>query len=354
MSYKNIRGLGAAAAISAVAFGLLAATSISATADAPKDAPAPFNKPGVKLALISYLSEGDFFQAYGAGAQAQAKALGVDLRIFQGRQNADEERSQVEQAINLGVKGIIIDHGQPEALKDVAQKALDAGIKVVAFDVNLDNPKIPQVEQSDHDLATLVLGQAVKENGDKFVAGEVYVAGFAPLDRRNEVWQAFKKEHAGVSEKAVWGAVDATTAKTVADQTAAVFHAHPDIKVVFAPYDEFARGVKLAADENKLKVKIYSADISTSDIEAIRADDSPWVATAATNPAVVGEVSVRALALAVAGTDPGHEIVVKPALVTHDELVKNDIKTVADLVAKVPSFSKSDAAQAKWIPVPKP
>ncbi len=156
-------------------------------------APAPFDKGGVKLALVGFISAGDFFEAYQSGAEAQAKKLGVDLRVFPGKQDPALERDQIEQAINLGAKAIVIDHGLPESLKDVAQKALDAGVKVVAFDVNLDNPKIPQVEQSDHLLARLALEQAVKDNGDKFKAAYVYVAGFAPLDRRDEVWTEFKK-----------------------------------------------------------------------------------------------------------------------------------------------------------------
>ena len=93
----------------------------AASAEGIAGAPAPFDKGGVKVALISYISAGDFFQAYQAGAEAQAKALGIDLRIFPGRQDAAEEREQVQQAINLGVQGIIIDHGLPESLKDVAQ-----------------------------------------------------------------------------------------------------------------------------------------------------------------------------------------------------------------------------------------
>jgi simple sugar transport system substrate-binding protein len=308
-----------------------------------KGAPAPFNKGGVKIALVNYLSTGDFFQAYEAGAQKQAKALGVDLRIYEGRQDAAEQREQIQQAISLGVSAIIVNHGLPESLKDVVQRALDKGIKVVAFDVNLNNPKVPQIEQSDHDLATLLLNQAVKDNGDTFAAGYVYVAGFAPLDRRDEVWRDFKTAHPGVQEKARWG--------TVANQAAAAYRAHPEIRVVFAPYDEFARGATLAANEANLgsKLRIYSADISTADIEAIRAPNSAWVATAATNPAVVGAVSVRAAALEVAGQDPGHQIVVKPTLITRDDLVKNDIKTVAELGAKFPAFRTSDAANAAWI-----
>jgi simple sugar transport system substrate-binding protein len=337
------------------ALALLSATVLLAQtiqAEPLKGAPAPFNKGGVKIALVNYLSTGDFFQAYEAGAQKQAKALGIDLRIYEGRQDAAEQREQIQQAISLGVSAIIVNHGLPESLKDVVQRALDKGIKVVAFDVDLNNPKVPQIEQSDHDLATLLLNQAVKDNGDSFAAGYVYVAGFAPLDRRDAVWRDFKSAHPQVQEKARWGTVDNPIAQSVANQAAAAYRAHPEIRVVFAPYDEFARGATLAANEANLgsKLHIYSADISTADIEAIRAPDSPWVATAATNPAVVGAVSVRAAALEVAGDDPGHHIVVKPTLITRDDLVKNDIKTVAELGAKFPAFRASDAASAAWIP----
>lgn len=339
--------LAAGLMVAAAAWGWTACASATGIPGAPP----PFDRGGVKIALVNYLSTGDFFQAYEAGAQKQAKALGIDLRIYEGRQDAAEQREQIQQAISLGVSAIIVNHGLPESLKDVVQRALDKGIKVVAFDVDLGNPKVPQIEQSDRDLAALLLDRAVKDNGTAFSAGYVYVAGFAPLDRRDAVWRAFKSTHPGVQEKARWGTVDNPIAQSVANQAAAAYRAHPDIRVVFAPYDEFARGAKLAADEANLglKLRIYSADISTADIEAIRAPNSAWVATAATNPAVVGAVSVRAAALLVAGQDPGRHIVVKPALITRDDLVKNDIHTIAELGTKFPSFRVSDAATAPWI-----
>lgn len=320
-------------------------------ADGIKGAPAPFDKGGVKIALVGYISGGDFFEAYQSGAEAQAKKLGIDLRVFPGKQDAAQERDQVEQAVNLGVKAIIIDHGLPESLKDVAQKAVEAGVKVIAFDVNLDNPKIPQVEQSDRLLARLALEQAVRDNGDSFKAAYVYVPGFAPLDRRDEVWSEFKAKHPGVVEVARFGAVNATTAASVADQAKAVLRAHPDITVVFAPYDEFARGAKLALAELGLssKVKVYSADVSTADIREITEKDSPWAATVATNPAVVGAVSVRAAALAVAGQDPGAIIVVEPTLLTQKALKDSGAATIEELSAKIPAFGKSAAATASWI-----
>ncbi|MEX2745765.1 substrate-binding domain-containing protein [Rhizobium mongolense] len=328
------------------------AFALPALADGLKGAPAPFDKGGVKVALISYISAGDFFQDYQAGAEAQAKSLGIDLRVFAGRQDAAEQREQILQAINLGVEGIVIDHGLPESLSDVVDQALAKNIKIVAFDVNLNHPKIPQVEQSDHRLAQLALDQAIKDNGNRFKAGYAYVAGFAPLDRRNEIWDKVKAANPDIAEKARFGNVSDTTAVTTADQAKAALRANPEISVVFAPYDEFARGVKLALTDLGLaeKVKIYSADISTADIQEITEPGSPWIATAATNPAVVGAVSIRAAALQIAGEAVPQNIVVEPVLLTQEQLRSAKVQTIEDLAKKIPAFSTSAAATADWIP----
>jgi simple sugar transport system substrate-binding protein len=314
-------------------------------------APAPFDKSDVDIAVVSFLGSGDWLQAFEAGVKRQADALGINLTISQARNDNDTQRSLIEQAINLGVDGIIINNGRPEVLQDVAQKALDAGIKVVAYDVNLDTAEIPQIEQSDADMARLVLEQAIKDKGEGFVGGAVYVAGFAPLDRRHAVWQDFVKKH-NLTEKAVWGVVNDTVPASVADQTKAILRANPDISVIFTPWDEFAKGVKLAIDELGVasSVKIYGVDISTADIQLMTEPDSAWAATAATNAAVVGEVSVRAVSLAIAGQFPGRSVLLQPTLVTRDDLVKNEISTIEELQQKFPAFLKSDAATASWIP----
>ncbi len=166
--------------------GALGATALGSGAWADSK-PAPFDHPEkVKIALVRYLSTGDFFQSYLAGVQSQAKALGVDLHVFDSRQDAALQADMVDQAIALGVNGIVIQHGLTELMKEAASRAVKAGIKVVAFDVNVENEKIPQVEQSDRDLARLTLEQAAKDNGESWKAGYVYVAGIAPLDRRDE------------------------------------------------------------------------------------------------------------------------------------------------------------------------
>lgn len=318
-------------------------------------APAPFD--GTKqptIALVRYLSTGDFFQAYLAGVERQSEALGIDLRVFDSRQDAALQSDMMDQAIGLGVDGIIVQHGLTESMQPAVQRAVDAGIKVVAFDVNVENEAVPQIEQSDRDLARLALEQAIADNGEEFTAGYVYVAGIAPLDRRDETWTEFKERYPGIEEKARFGTLDNPIANSVANQASAVLRANPDIGVMFAPYDEFAKGVKIAVDEAGLSsdIKIYSADVSTADIAAMREPGSAWVATAATNPAVVGEVSVRALAMMLAGEDPGAQVIVPPTLITQQQLNDEDIKNMEELSAKLPQFAHAPVAMPDWMPEP--
>ncbi|WP_366653607.1 substrate-binding domain-containing protein [Fodinicurvata sp. EGI_FJ10296] len=344
--------------VRAVTVAVLSGTALGlgATSAVAQDMPAPFDgsQGEVEIALVRYLSTGDFFQAYLAGVERQAEALGVTLRVFDSRQDAAAQADMLDQAISLGVDGIIVQHGLTESLADLGQAAVDAGIPIVAFDVNMGNPSIPQIEQSDRDLARLALEQAIADNGDSFAAGYVYVAGIAPLDRRDEVWEEFRETYPGIEEVARWGTLDNPIANSVADQAAAVLRANPNIEVVFAPYDEFAKGVKIAVDEAGMAdfIRIYSADISTADIAAMTEPSSPWVATAATNPAVVGEVSVRALAMQMAGEDPGEQVIVPPTLITQEMLLENDISNMEELSAGMPQFEHADVAIPDWMPLP--
>jgi len=335
--------------------GGLALAGTTALTAAAQDMPAPFDNPSeVQIALVRYLSTGDFFQAYLSGVESQAEALGVDLRVFDSRQDAALQADMVDQAIALGVDGIIIQHGLTESMREAAQRAVDAGIKVVAFDVNVENEAIPQIEQSDYLLGQLALEQAIVDNGDTWDAGYVYVPGIAPLDRRHEAWEDIKEANPGIVEVAQMGTLDNPIANSNANQARSVLQANPTISVFFAPYNEFAKGVKIAVDEAglSLDISIYSADVSTADIAAMREPDSAWKATVATNPAVVGEVSVRALAMMLAGEDPGDQVIVPPTLITQAFLNEADISNMEDLSANMPQFAHADVAMTDWMPLP--
>ncbi len=328
----------------------------SALAGGLKGAPPPFDgSKKIHVALIRQMTEGEFMQTYRAGAQIQANLLGIKLTVFGKSMDNQAEANFVYQAINMKVDGIIIDHGLSETMMKPAADAIKAGIPVVAFDVDLKNPQIPQIAQDDELLGMLALKQMVKDFNGKANVGYVSIAGILPLDKRDRSWQKIKKEYPGIKEIVKTGTLESPIASKNADQVKAVLLAHPEINAFFAPYDELGKGVVQALREARKndKVKVYTADISTQDIREMIKPDSPWAATAATNPASIGAVSVRAIALKIAHIKIPHNILIPPMLFTAKELRAMKIKNMKQLRKKFPKFNSVDLLNYPWTPVDK-
>ena len=77
----------------------------------------------------------------------------------------------------------------PTTVNPLIDKAVEAGIPVVAFDVETENQEVVSIQQSDVDAGKRISEELVKGIGGKGDVGYVYVAGFAPLDRRNRGWK---------------------------------------------------------------------------------------------------------------------------------------------------------------------
>jgi simple sugar transport system substrate-binding protein len=317
-------------------------------------APAPFDgTERLTVAHVSYLLEGEFMQMYRAGAEAQAQLMNMDFITLGKQTDAQAQANFVEQAINQGVDGIVIQHGVPESLQTVAQRALDAGIPVVAFDVDLDNPNIPQVAQNDpqHGMNAIT---AIKEdyNGDVNIA-YVYTPGVLPLDKRHSSIDQVVSSTSGMQIVEQTGTLESPIAVKNADQAKAVLRANDSIEAYLAPYDEFAKGIQMALEELDMtdEVQIYSVDISTQDIELMTKEGSPWVMTSAVNPAAVGAASVRTLALKMAGQNVPDDVLIPTHVFTQEMLRENNIQNMDDLREAFPDFNRADVSTAEWIPM---
>lgn len=315
-------------------------------------APAPFDgSKEVHVALVRQMVEGEFMQLWRAGAQQQADLLGIKLTVLGKNMDNKAEADFVYQAISMGVDAIIIDHGLSETMTKPAEDALAAGIPVIAFDVALGNPAIPQIAQDDHALGLLALEQMVKDFNGQANIGYVYVSGILPLDKRDESFTKIKNENPGMVEIVRTGTLESPFSVKNADQVSASLRANPEINAYFSPYDEFAKGVVMALEEMDRKdILVYSADISTQDIELMTTPGNPWRATAACNPSAIGAASVRGAAMLIAGLELPQDILITPMLFTNDMLIDGGIKNMTDLKEKYPAFNKSDAATASWIP----
>lgn len=337
-----------------LAVGLLTLGACSSAADAdggPSSGVTPggaASRDAVSIALVRQLGSGDYFEQWLAGAQAEADRLGVALTVYNAEGDDAQQALDLESALGSTPDAIVVDHGFTETVQPGVAAALDAGVPVVAFDVDPGDERAVAVTQSDADLAASVLDQLVADTGGSGAVVYVYVAGFAPLDRRNEVWEKVKTANPGLRQVAQIGVVNDSTAAAVADQAKAALQANPDVTAIFAPYDEFAKGATLAVNELGLadRVKIYGADISTADIEVLTADGSPWVATAATDPANVAAVTVRAAYLAATGATVPPSIQIPPTLLTAADLRARQVTTIADLAAAFPELATPDLVPA--------
>ncbi|WIY82406.1 substrate-binding domain-containing protein [Propionimicrobium sp. PCR01-08-3] len=324
-----------------------------ATASAPM--PSPFDGDPVHIAIVQNTGQGDYFQQYLNGTRLQAEALNMELDVYDAQGDNATQASQLDQAIASGAQGIIVRHGFADTLCPGVNKALEAGISVVIYDVEIQTcaPDAVQTQQSDAVMASLVLDQMLADVGPDQDVGYVNVAGIAPLDRRDVVWQQYTADNN-------WNVLFKTGKYTTSSATDSApmvdnaLKANPDISAIYAPYDELTKGTLSALEQNPDlagKVKVYGADISTADIELMIADNSPWVATGATDPNAIGAAVTRTLALDMAGQLDTLNVEFPPILVTQDMLREKNIKNMDDLRAAEPDLNISSESSADWIPV---
>jgi fructose transport system substrate-binding protein len=95
-----------------------------------------------KVALITKDATNPFFVKMRAGATAEAKRLGAELRYAAGRSSSDNagQITAIENMVTAGVKGILITVADGKAQVPAIQRARGAGVLVIA----LDTPTVPR------------------------------------------------------------------------------------------------------------------------------------------------------------------------------------------------------------------
>jgi len=318
--------------------------------------PAPFDKGPVKIAVVQNSGAGDYFQQWTNGAKQQADAIGIQYTWYDAQADNAKQASDMETAIGSGVAGIVVDHGQTDTMCPLINQALDKGIPVVIYDVAIAScaPKAVQTQQSDASLADLSLGQMLKDIGSDQTVGYVNVLGIAPLDRRNVVWKKYVADN-NWKQSFFVGEFTNAVATDNAQLVDAALKAHPGVKAIFAPYDELTKGTVSAINDNNLgsKISAYGIDISNADIEVMTAKDSPWKATATTDPNAIGAAVMRTMALELAGQQSARSVDFPGVLVTQQFLLDNKITNMVDLRKALPELNLSTVQSADWMPVVK-
>ncbi|GAB3120225.1 substrate-binding domain-containing protein [Glaciibacter psychrotolerans] len=316
----------------------------------PDAAPAGFKK-GLKIALVRQSGVGDYFEQWGGGFTKQVTAAGGTVNLFDARGDNGQQVTQFSEAINSKPDAIVVDHGLADSLNPKIDEAIEAGIPVVVYDVAISNQDALYISQDDESLAGKILDQIKVENPDGGSVAYVNVSGIAPLDTRDGVYKSFLTDNPTYKEVAHFGKYSESAAADTATEGAAALSSAPETTIVFAAYDELAKGALIALRQNNMldTVNLYGVDISTADIGLMTEAGSPWKATAATDPANVGAIVARASIAAAAGVDLPSKMAIPAALITQKLLLDKNVTNMDELRKALPELSTPGILGASWI-----
>lgn len=313
----------------------------------------------IRIAVIRNLPSDDHTKQFLDGARIEGEAFGFNVDTF--ISDADDAKFQelVTQAIQKGYDGLILSHGKKDYAYDLIKSALDNGIKVVTFDTVIDKngatlPEVTATFQNDHQLATLSLDALVGAfpNQHPVRVIKLWVGGFPPMDRREEIYKQYEQQGKIKTLETIGPTNFQDVQGDIATKVSAVLAKYPpgSVDAIWAAWDEMAKGAYKALQESGRKdIKLIAIDISNQDINLMREEGSPWIATAAVDPKVIGIVNMRLLAKKLAGEPTPQTYAFEPKLIRREQLKADTNMT--NLKDVVPGWGEAPEFDEPWMKV---
>ncbi|MBE8469656.1 ABC transporter permease/substrate-binding protein [Streptomyces justiciae] len=267
-----------------VAAAIVGATSLlhSGTSEAKSQ------KIGLSLSTLN----NPFFVQIRAGAQAEAKKLGVDLTVTDAQNDASQQANQLQNFTSEGLGTIIVNAVDSDAVTPAAKGVNKAGIPLVAVDRAVNNADTAALVASDNVAGGKLAAKDLAEKlGGK---GKIVVlqgqAGTSASRERGAGFTEGLKAYPGIEvvakQPADW---DRTKGLDVMTN---LLQANPDIDGVFAENDEMALGaIKALGSKAGKSVQVIGFDGTEDGLKAVKA--GTLYASVAQQPAELGRIAVQ-------------------------------------------------------------
>ncbi len=313
--------------------------------------PAVFHEK-LNIVLITEFSTGTHATQYIAGIEKEATSLGFHLEIMDARNKRDQMTKMVYNAVIQQVDGILLSHGDPELLLEGVKTAVRNNIPVVAFDCEIPLKEVVKIDQDDYKIAELGLKQMIRDTNGAAKLVHIWVPGYAPMEKRMKTYQELMPDYPNIEEIERFGQVTNNTALQTQVAMKALLDKYPKgtIDVVWATWDEFAKGAARAIQEAKRdEIRLYGIDVSNEDLEMLQDPTNPWVATIGVAPEAIGKVQVRIVAYLLAQQAVPERYSLDPVLISRDMLPTDKKVTMETLHEYVQGFGDTTAFQDPWI-----
>ncbi|HSU12266.1 MAG TPA: substrate-binding domain-containing protein [Pseudonocardia sp.] len=278
------------------------------------------------IAMITHEAPGDtFWDKVRAGAEQAAKNTGVELK-YSNDPDGTRQATLVQNAIDSKVDGIAVTLTQVDAVGPVAQKAVEAGIPVVAFNGGITDYQkfgISTYFGSDEDVAGQAVGQRLSQEGGTGKSLCVITEqGSVALEAR---CAGVKKTYPDTENLYVNG----TDLPSVQATIGAKLQQDPSISTIVALGAPFAMAAVQAKTGAGSQAKVVSFDLNSDLVNAMKEKQVEF--TVDQQPYVQGYMAVEALWLnLVNGNDLGGG---KPVLTGPSFVDNTNIDKIAGFAA---------------------
>jgi ribose transport system substrate-binding protein len=256
-----------------------------------------------------------FFVALRDGAEAEARAVAINLITVDAQNDAAKQIAGVEDLIQKKVPVILLNPTDSDAVANVVKEATAAGIKVISLDRAVNGAEVSSHIASDNVVGGKMAGEfLLKRLGGKGNLVELEgIPGSSAARERGEGFDSVIAGKPGVKLVAEQPAnFDRAQGLTVMEN---ILQGNKDIQGVFAQNDEMALGAERAIEEAGLKnVAIVGFDATPDGVAAVKA--GKLAATVQQKPELIGKMGVDTAKLLIEGKPVDRNIPVPLTLVT--------------------------------------
>ncbi|MGW8331413.1 ABC transporter permease/substrate-binding protein [Streptomyces sp. NPDC055897] len=272
-----------------------------------------------KLGMSLSTLNNPFFVQMKAGAQAEAKAEGIDLTVTDAQNDASQQANQIQNFTSSGMKSVIVNPVDSDAVGPSVRGANAAHIPVIAADRGVNKAETATLVASDNAAGGRLAARTLAEKlgGKGRIAVLQGTAGTSVSRERGAGFAEGLKAYPGIEVVARQPA-DFDRTKGL-DVMTNLLQSHPDLTGVFAENDEMALGaVKALGDRAGSAVAVVGFDGTPDGIKAVGA--GTLYASVAQQPKEIGRLAVRNAVLAIRGKKPDSAVKVPVKVVTRENV----------------------------------
>ena len=275
----------------------------AATGSAAASSPAAAGK-AYNVELVVGTKSDDFYVTMECGAQAEAKALGVNLTVTGPADFSASEQAPILNAVAASKPdALIVAPTDVKALNPELQRIASEGVKVVFVDTTTTNPSIAvsHITSDNTGGGKLAADSLASQIGGKGTVAVINVnPGISTTDARIAGFNAeMKAKYPNITVLGVQ--YDNDSSSTAASQVEADIAAHPNLSGVFATNvlsaQGAATGVQHAGASGKVKVATFDAE--PQQITALKANTIQLAV--AQSPYLEGQYGVQQAVNALSG-----------------------------------------------------